>query len=662
MSTIGKMRSARRALLAAALGIAGTVAVPGATGTATGAATPIMFTAPTKIPATSAHDLVSSSGGEPGIKVDSSGAIYYTSVCCVPFAAETFSSTDGGKTFQTMGSPGGSRENAPGAEGDFAVDDADRVIFADTSIADIRVSRWRDHGATWDRTVDASEQNPINDRPWIGWGKGSLYMYTNGVPGQKIMQSYDEGLTWNPIEIGNFSGFPYTFTANRQDGGLWMVSGADLQANVSADGGATWNTTTVAAPARGNISPIFGTSIATDDAGNGYAVWSTTNSTGCDVYVSASVDHGQTWGAPVKVNSTLGCATFPWIDAGDPGHIVVAWYQSLTRKAQNSMPAASTWELHTAISTNFLDAAPSFTEATLPNVTIDKGPLNRDVWDFLQVAVGPDGRFNIAYSEDVTGVCPQPATGELSGPCKTAWYVGQAGGPLLHADRVAPATAVSVDSASALNGSLSVSGSATFKKPADTVLFPPSSTGLGGTVSRVGPDSGELLLTLTTPPNGTQATDGLPDNNFGWHFTVDGVAHDLAIHSREATGKGPAFFLDDQPVGGTIDGFGGKAIARVAMSAIGATDGSTIQFLEPVADLFPGTSRTATYVVPGPAVTLSLRSQDVEVASGIGTLTDDTTSFGGALDVSALAPGTYDLVTTACYAGDCVSTTTPVTI
>jgi hypothetical protein len=288
------------------------------------------------------------------------------------------------------------------------------------------------------------------------------------------------------------------------------------------------------------------------------------------------------------------------------------------------------------------------------------GPLGRDVWDFFQVAIGPDGRFNIAYSEDTSGTCPEPGTSAYA-TCKVAWYVGQAGGPLLHGNRVAPATAVSVDSASALNGALSVSGSSTFKKPADTVLFPPSSTGLGGTVSRVGPDSGELLLTLTTPPNGTPATDGLPGNNFLWQFTVDGAVHQLAIHSRDLP-TGPAFLLDDKPVGGTIDGFGGKAIARIPMSAIGAHDGSTIEFLEPVADVFTSLSRKATYVVPGPTVALSLQQLGVEVASGTGTLAGDTTSFTGSLDVSTLAAGTYDLVATACYAGDCTTSTIPVTL
>ncbi|MFN2543976.1 MAG: sialidase family protein [Actinomycetota bacterium] len=510
------------AVVAAMIVAASTLALP-TTPTPASTAPGITFGAPVKLPSTSAHDAALAAAGEPGIKVDSAGTIYATTVCCL-LPAETFYSSDGGKTFQTMDSPGGSRQNSIGAEGDFAVDDADRVIFADTAVADIRVSRWRDHGATWERTVDASEENPINDRPWLGWGQGTLYMYTNGVTGQKVHVSYDEGLTWNPVEIGNFSGFPYSLTANRQDGAVWMVSAANLQANVLPAGSTTWNTNTVAAPARGSLSGPFGAVVATDEAGNGYVVYSTSNNTGCDLYVSASTDHGQSWGLPMRVNANPGCATFPWIDAGDPGHIVVAWYQSDTKKSQNAMPATATWQLHTAISTDFLSGTPSFTETTLPNVTIDTGPLNRDVWDFFQVAIGPDGRFNLVYSEDTSGGCPEPVTSAY-GTCKHAWYVGQAGGPLLHANRLAPATSVTVDAASAAGGTLSVSGSSTFKAAPSATSFSGTSatTLIGGSIKPVGPDSGELLFTLSTPPNGTPGFDGLPGSRYGWGIKVDDV-------------------------------------------------------------------------------------------------------------------------------------------
>ncbi|MFN2543977.1 MAG: hypothetical protein ABR600_05320 [Actinomycetota bacterium] len=140
------------------------------------------------------------------------------------------------------------------------------------------------------------------------------------------------------------------------------------------------------------------------------------------------------------------------------------------------------------------------------------------------------------------------------------------------------------------------------------------------------------------------------------------------MSSREQ--NGPKFLLDNKPIGGTVDGFGGKAIMRVPLSAIGAHPGSVITSTganEGVGGC-TGVSANQTangaapYTVPGATVTLSLRQGTTEVASGAAALLADTTGYTGSLDVSAVPSGVYDLVTTACYAGDCSSTTTQVTI
>ena len=114
-------------------------------------------------------------------------------------------------------------------------------------------------------------------------------------------------------------------------------------------------------------------------------------------------------------------------------------------------------------------------------------------------------------------------------------------------------------------------------------------------------------------------------------------------------------------VGGTIDGPAGRAIARVSLSAIGAAPGSSIAFGRPsLAGL--GASGTASYTVPEATVTLSLRQGETVVAAGPANLSDDTSTFSGSLDLAGVPAGSYELVATACYAGDCASTTTPIVV
>src|SRR5947209_6722243 len=114
--------------LALSIAIWGVPAIQGAAATAAPA---ITFTTPVEMPVLP-QDAALGGPGEPGIKVDSTGAIYITAASSVPVAAATWYSTDGGKTFKSLPTPAGYRENGVGAEGDYAIDDADRALFVDT--------------------------------------------------------------------------------------------------------------------------------------------------------------------------------------------------------------------------------------------------------------------------------------------------------------------------------------------------------------------------------------------------------------------------------------------------------------------------------------------------------------------------------------------------
>jgi hypothetical protein len=404
--------------------------------------------------------------GEPVIQVAKDGTVYIAGTCCVVAASPVWYSTDG-KKFVEAESPGHAREWGIGAEGDLAVDDKGRVYFVDTYVPGLLFSRWTKDGKgapTWDYTVPVAGVPPgVNDRPWLAYGKKGLYLYVNHVSHTAVYRSTDHGMRWSSEGPLTWRGdalgqpfFPGHIAADRKSNTLW-VSGVvregdrdALGSAVSTDGGATFTESVIAKPPPrpGGFSPIFTGATAVDAAGNGYASWSTFDDEGCDVHFAASTNKGKSWLRPVTVSSGPGCATFPWIAAGDSGKIALAWYETpTTRKPtaaqrfllaatagrtlyggidvpmvapQDELPPDAPWYLHVAIVTNADSNNPHVIESRVPT---DKplllGPLGRQLWDFLQLSIGSDGRAHVTYADKYKDSAPQ------------TWYVATDSGPRL---------------------------------------------------------------------------------------------------------------------------------------------------------------------------------------------------------------------------------------
>jgi hypothetical protein len=194
---------------------------------------------------------------------------------------------------------------------------------------------------------------------------------------------------------------------------------------------------------------------AVDSAGNIYAVWATNNarinttqtdtgdpSTTFDIWLSASHDGGQTFYGPWKVSSGIGTSVFPWIAAGDAGRVDIVWYQSSNvgpplvadptnpgslTGGSNNMPSGSTWNVMFAQSLNANSREPSFAISQASDHVIHTGSIStggltgifndRSLGDFFEVAIGPDGLANIAFTD--TSVSPNVIA-----------YTRQTGGPI----------------------------------------------------------------------------------------------------------------------------------------------------------------------------------------------------------------------------------------
>ena len=158
-----------------------------------------------------------------------------------------------------------------------------------------------------------------------------------------------------------------------------------------------------------NTSNLFN-GAAIDSAGNIYATWATPNARNglYDVWFASSRDHGKTFYGPFKINPSGIQGNMPWIAAGDNGRVDIVYYGS----PDTEDPTTSThdkWYVFFAQSLNAADREPAFTIAQASDHIMHQGPIcnvgilcgsgTRQLLDFFQVAIGPDGMANIAYAD-----------------------------------------------------------------------------------------------------------------------------------------------------------------------------------------------------------------------------------------------------------------------
>jgi hypothetical protein len=167
-----------------------------------------------------------------------------------------------------------------------------------------------------------------------------------------------------------------------------------------------------------NIFPA----LAVDNLGYVYTVWSDNQ----NILYSSSSDLGNTWTAPVRVNSdgAVGKSNvFPWVAADANGHVIVTWLGSNLAGNSNDVAAMqptctdgttncwAQWNVYAAETVNGHAAVPSFTQHVASDHVIHAGTVctggtgcssgdSRSLADFFQVALDTQHRANIAYADD----------------------------------------------------------------------------------------------------------------------------------------------------------------------------------------------------------------------------------------------------------------------
>jgi hypothetical protein len=295
----------------------------------------------------------------------------------------------------------------PGAgDSDLAIDAAGTVFMADQlGLADEVVSTSHDNGATWQAASPLGSGLPDVDRMWL-WPDpavaGTIYMnYDHNAVGLNVAKTVDDGKTWTVVQAAPDSTAPGPIVATAKTVAFSYETGNDLNYVHSQDKGLTWKVDTIAKDHdSGGFVDLFPQTFA-DNAGNLYVAWMEAGKTadgkaGTAVAYTVSMDAGKTW-SPKHVPFVLpGAGLFLWGAAGSDGRIGFTWYES---------PDSSKYYEHAGI---VLDAHGS---AVAQDVRVDGTPSlpyppcqsgvactsGRELGDFQQCAIGPDGRLVAAF-------------------------------------------------------------------------------------------------------------------------------------------------------------------------------------------------------------------------------------------------------------------------
>lgn len=388
-------------------------------------------------------------GAEPSIAVAPDGAVYITT------PLNLWRSEDGGATYEWLGTPycanllpvGGLpdppacvvEERDPGMQGggdaDLAITPDGRLHWLGLFAADAPIPYQfsDDRGASWSEVVDLADGNS-SDREWINVRASDGAIFStwrdfgnsdNPESGLLVRASFDNGATWTSSVKAEEDNRMGGVVPDPNGGALYLPSDdlGTIKVARSFDDAKTWESVEAAkfGNVRGHIFPVA----AVDAAGTVFVVFAmdeekTTPAPDIvgetdrslqhpNVFMIVSKDQGATWSAPAKLNPDGTTAIFPWIAAGAPGRVVVAWYENVDG---TSLQEIGNWWTASAVSVTADAEAPAWEHAKVSSEPARVGPVcsngggcsvtagDRSLLDFFEVAIHNDGHPVITWAGD----------------------------------------------------------------------------------------------------------------------------------------------------------------------------------------------------------------------------------------------------------------------
>jgi len=393
---------------------------------------------------------------EPAIAVSPTGRFYGSSENALLRGTLAWTSGDNGLHFASTPSPNdvsvGSDSTGQEAGREPGGGDTDAAVatavnaqgnynayVVSLTLANIDVSTSTNNGQTW--SLNPATALPVDDRPWVaatGSSKVCIsYLTAPGIlvpnVGLHVQCSYDAGASFTQVadaydtsdvglaasqggsRTGNLvfdptnPSYMYTVFAfeNIEDAPNPNAFLHNVGIAASNDGGLTWHDYPV--HLNPDISAKYDNqfvNVAVDKAGVVYVAYSDNHG----VFYQSSVDHGQTFSAPIQVSQGTDTAVMPWLAAGDGGKIDLVYYQATGYSGNpESAPASVPWKVVMAQSLAANSPLPAFGYTTVNSVVhhggvCEGGALctgNRDLYDDFGVEASPTtGLASIIYSDD----------------------------------------------------------------------------------------------------------------------------------------------------------------------------------------------------------------------------------------------------------------------
>jgi hypothetical protein len=390
--------------------------------------------------------------GEPSVKVDSGGRVYVIAPGSTPIGCELWrvTSPDGWHSL-TQQFDGAPDKGLGGGDCDLALSARpvppatfQTLSYASLSLADITAGKSSDGAATFTTPNPVSSVVVADDRMWLAsTGTGTVYMTYHIVATDNIAvarssdggQNYSvEGLAIDPShlpqaiynnELGNvvvdasskanvkpiYTLFTAPATAvenvNTAVGELQNLNHAVYLAQ-SLDGGVTWTDYPIyVGPTSDTYDHIFPV-LAIDKSGEFWAAWASQS----HIYIThappRSGGHAG-WATPVQVDATGHPANvFPWLVAGGGGRADLVWYAGT---GVDDNDPTNAWTVRIA-QLHDVKGTVKITQGLVsnPGHAIHTGPIcmtgvtcqgtTRALLDFFQIALTPDGRAVVAWTDD----------------------------------------------------------------------------------------------------------------------------------------------------------------------------------------------------------------------------------------------------------------------
>jgi len=330
------------------------------------------------------------------------------------------------------GDGGGDMDLAVGFRPALPANGAPTLATSSLVAANVSTQRSTDRGDDFTNNPAGNTTGQVDDRQWMEFlGTNSVYLGYRDFTGLQATSKYyinrsdDGGLTYGPAVVAAVGGSTTgSIDVDQRDGTVYFChqgDGATGNLEVRVAVGQPVNlsvppvtyTTHVAATGRNQIANLFPVCKVASD-GTVYVAYS---DGGEGIYIAHSFDHGQTWAPPVRVSDVGpgGVALFPWIETGDrPGSLAIVWYGATAADSEDGLGGntdAANWNVYFAQTLNATSSSPTILQTiasdhfihgsniSLAGFTTGTSP-NRNLADFFQVAIDPQGFALISFADD----------------------------------------------------------------------------------------------------------------------------------------------------------------------------------------------------------------------------------------------------------------------